>query len=173
VQSAKWLNLRDEHAPIAYRRGGPTYVSAFENVGCYRRIAMALWTYYCYDDGREEDIWHRWFRLRAERDDRLMDNHAAVLARLDQRQAWGPPDVKPLSGKLREIRLSGDVEWRLLGGFGHERGSFVIVLICNHKQRRYDPPDALKTAAKRLREIQRDPKKVRLSARPRSRQRPE
>ena len=67
------------------------------------------------------------------------------------------PDYRPsLGGALREL---GELRWmsnkkqhRLIGYFDGD--TFIAVLGCTHKQKRYDPADALDTAARRKRQIE-------------------
>jgi hypothetical protein len=63
------------------------------------------------------------------------------------------PAFKILGGGLAELRWqSGGVQYRILGRrIG--KNEFLMLVGCTHKQRIYDPPEAFKTAKRRLDEI--------------------
>jgi hypothetical protein len=71
---------------------------------------------------------------------------------------WQMPNYRP---SLKGYKELGELRWasenkqhRLLGFFG--KGYWYAVIGCTHKQQRYDPPDALETARRRKRQIERD-----------------
>lgn len=116
------------------------------------------------------DIWSAWY---SQADQRSRGQHDDRFEALEVREAyeWREPLSKALKGNskaLVEIRVTGDVEWRLLGYFGPkgERHVFTFLLICHHKGKIYAPPDALKTAVKRMKAIEAGKAKVRRCARP-------
>lgn len=70
---------------------------------------------------------------------------------------WHDPHGKKLKNEdpLYEIRYKADKRsTRALGFFAPDGCTFVIVLICYHKGRVYDPPEAFKSAHKRIAQLQ-------------------
>ena len=70
---------------------------------------------------------------------------------------WQRPHYRELTGAcqgLGEIRVSAEVEWRLIGRRDTAEDSFTVLIICRHKDRNYDPRDALETAMRRWHEIE-------------------
>lgn len=70
---------------------------------------------------------------------------------------WQEPQAKKLKNEdpIYEIRYKADDRaTRALGYFAEDGCTFVIVLICYHKDRVYTPPDAIQSAHKRLKQIQ-------------------
>lgn len=70
---------------------------------------------------------------------------------------WQEPQAKKLKNEdpIYEIRYKADKRaTRALGYFAEDGHTFVIVLICHHKGRVYDPPDAFKSAHKRIKHLQ-------------------
>lgn len=132
----------------------------------YRKNVIFMWSYRCYDDGQATTLWQRWYDATPA----AQGSHTSVFDILEQQVQWRPPWTK-LVGKKKaivEVRLSGAdrIEWRVLGFYGSQRQEFVIVAICNHKGRVYDPPDILDTAIKRRNEILKDPTKAISCVRP-------
>lgn len=75
---------------------------------------------------------------------------------------WDARDFKPLRRGLSEFRfVSCKQQLRLIGFFWPPRqpfdvaGNYTFLIGCSHKQRVYDPPDAMKTAAERMANLQR------------------
>jgi hypothetical protein len=100
------------------------------------------------------DDWRSGLPLGLPRSD--VDAFLKVLAKLE---TWDPPHIKALQGKslrgLSELRWkSGRVPYRLIG-YAQERYEYVLLIGCTHNQRKYDPPSALETAAKRWEQIKR------------------
>jgi hypothetical protein len=92
-----------------------------------------MWTFRCYDDGGEPDLWHRWYASNPD----YQGSHDAVFDVLENRQAWGPPFAEFLDKQNRivEVRLSGRVKHRILGFYSAARWEFIIVGTCFHKQK--------------------------------------
>lgn len=70
---------------------------------------------------------------------------------------WQEPYVKKLKNEdpIYEIRYKADNRaTRALGYFAEDGCTFVIVLICYHKGRVYEPPGAFKSAHDRIKQIQ-------------------
>jgi hypothetical protein len=83
-----------------------------------------------------------------------LDQFLNVLAK---KAYWTYPDIDSLKGSkykgLSELRWqSGRVQHRLIG-YAEEATVYVLLIGCTHKQRRYDPTDALDTAADRKKKI--------------------
>jgi hypothetical protein len=101
----------------------------------------------CYPSGDEPDMWTKW---HSAQDDAVKGKHATAMRFLTAGH-WKEPHFKPLGGKakgLSEICIHSEVQWRLIG-YRSEKETFTVLVICNHKNRVYDPKDAFKTAAKR------------------------
>jgi len=88
------------------------------------------------------------------------DMDALILIWKTQKK-WDSNDFKMLGGGLSEFRFrSCKAQLRLIG-FHWPRsplgavGNYTFVLGCSHKQRVYDPPEALTTAADRMENLQR------------------
>lgn len=63
-------------------------------------------------------------------------------------QNWVYPDFKWLGNGLGEFRWKSENKQHRLIGFFYN-GIFALLIGCTHKQRRYDPTDALDTADRR------------------------
>ena len=126
-----------------------------------------MWKYYCYDNGRPDNLWSDWYH---KRDEQTKAQHDQVWEMLEQRGShqWEIPWAKHLGESLIEIRVSGNVQWRILGYYGPkgERKAFTILLICNHKQNIYQPHDAINTARKRLKMVEQNNSMVKSCDRP-------
>ena len=127
-----------------------------------------MWKYYCYDNGRPDNLWSDWYHKRDEQTKAEHDQVWEMLEQLKPHQ-WRTPMAKYLGESLIEIRVSGNVQWRILGYYGPkgERKVFTILLICNHKQNRYQPHDAINTARKRLKMVEQNNSRVKSCDRPR------
>lgn len=70
-----------------------------------------------------------------------------------QKNEWQSPQAKKLKGEdpIYEIRYQANKrQTRALGYFDDHEQTFVIVLICFHKDRVYHPADAFKSAHKKI-----------------------
>lgn len=124
-----------------------------------------MWTWVCYDDGEDVDLWSRWYQGV---DDDVRGIHDVRIDYLEPRPAaqWREPYTKRLNHGIVEIRITGPVQHRLLGFFGTTRAQFTIVLSCTHKMNVYSPKDAKRTAAKRKMAIESGVANVRICKRP-------
>ena len=95
-------------------------------------------------------------------DDLSAENRGAVWAKIrflkqQPRHYWRRPQFDELHGDgdgLGEIRFKLDrVQNRLIGFFGPDRTEFTIVVHATEKGKRYSPPNAIKTAQARKKEI--------------------
>lgn len=110
-------------------------------------------------------MWQRWFDGTPD----AQGSHTAIFDGLEQRLQWQEPWSKVLdkNNKIIEVRITGPIQWRVLGFYGDKRNEFVVVAVCNHKGKIYSPPDIKKTAVKRKKEIEKDPGKAPSCVRPR------
>ena len=116
-----------------------------------------MWTYRCYDDGSDPNLWQRWYVQNPD----AHGSHDAVFRMLEQMKAWREPHAKLLKNydQLVEIRLSGDLEHRIFGMYAAGR-QFIVLATGYHKQKVYSPKDVLKTATKRKKEVLLDPERT-------------
>jgi putative component of toxin-antitoxin plasmid stabilization module len=81
----------------------------------------------------------------------------AFLKTVAKKENWDYPDIGPMKGVcqgLTELRWkSGRVPHRIIG---YQTGDFEYLMLigCTHNGKKYDPPNALETAARRRGEIQ-------------------
>jgi hypothetical protein len=125
---------------------------------------MAMWVYRCYNDGNSPHLWKGWYDGHAA----YRGTHDAIFDILEQQVAWKEPWAKFFDkpNRIIEVRLTGDVKYRILGFYGQARMEFIVLGICSHKQRVYDPPDIRKTAVRRKSEIEKNPAKALRCVRP-------
>ena len=126
-----------------------------------------MWKYYCYDDGSPDNLWSDWYHNCDEQTKAQHDQVWEALEQLKSHQ-WEMPLAKHLGKSLIEIRVRGNVQWRVLGYYGPkgERNAFTILQVCNHKQNRYQPHDAINTARKRLKMVEQNNSMVKSCDRP-------
>lgn len=111
---------------------------------------MVLWTYKCYDDGGELNLWQRWYIQNPT----YQGSHDGIFDIIEQQTAWtNTIYTKPLGNDLIEVRLSGPRQWRIFGFYGSKRREFVIVATGFHKDQVYEPKDIKKTAVKIIKAI--------------------
>jgi hypothetical protein len=98
--------------------------------------------------------WQDWYDNETE--DRDQARHDEVFETLEQRPIWrGLGFYEPLADGdgLIEIKIKASKQWRIFGYTGPERHQFTITMICHHKQKIYNPPDAIETGKKRMKDI--------------------
>ena len=113
---------------------------------------MELYTYQCYDDGCQVNLWQRWYNENAD----FQGTHDSIFGILEQQQQWAKPHTKMIKngGGLIEVCLNGQIQWRIFGYWGSSRRrQFIVVAVGNHKQKVYSPKGILKTAQKRMNDI--------------------
>jgi len=77
-----------------------------------------------------------------------------LLDILSKKATWSEPEFKRLNDGLGEIRWkSGKVQYRVIGCAWKHPPGYLLLIGCTHKQRIYNPPDAIATADKRRRGI--------------------
>lgn len=91
----------------------------------------------------------------------------AVLTILEAvpRQYWRRPQFDVLSGDqykgMGEIRFNAkDKTYRVFGFFGPDRSQFTLLIGCEKKGGNLDPRNALETAAKRKKMVERDKERI-------------
>jgi hypothetical protein len=111
-----------------------------------------MWTYRCYDDGRQPNLWRRWY----ESNPNFRGSHDSIFEMLETRVNWGPPHTRYLDDENRivEVRLSGKVKHRILGFYSDVQLEFIVLGTCIHKQRVYTPHGIRDTVVIRKNEIQ-------------------
>ncbi|MBI3799143.1 MAG: type II toxin-antitoxin system RelE/ParE family toxin [Deltaproteobacteria bacterium] len=82
-----------------------------------------------------------------------------LLQILERTREWREPAFKRLQGKkyrgLGELRwLTERVQYRVIGCNGPGRGEYTLLIGCTHKSQVYNPPNALDTAAQRMKSLQ-------------------
>lgn len=77
-----------------------------------------------------------------------------VFTFLEQRAVWSSPYYTQLTngGGIGEVRINTEIPHRI---FGYQNGTtFNVMIIGSHKERVYSPRDVIKTAKRRMREVQ-------------------
>lgn len=78
-----------------------------------------------------------------------------ILDILSKKAEWKYPEFKRLEDGLGEICWKCDnKQHRLIGCSWKSPNGYLLLIGCTHKQKIYDPPDAIVTADKRPRGIQ-------------------
>src|SRR5579872_5956125 len=79
----------------------------------------------------------------------------ALLDVLSKKAEWKYPEFKRLEDGLGEIRWKcDDKQHRVIGCWWKNPHGYLLLVGCFHKQRVYNPPDALETANRRRRGLQ-------------------
>jgi Phage derived protein Gp49-like (DUF891) len=117
---------------------------------------MADWQGQCYDDGKTRNLWRQWY------DDTpaCQGSHDSTFRIIEQLTMWRGPHARKLSNGVIEIKLTGGVEWRIFGLYGKAQQVFIVVAIGYHKGKVYTPKGILKTAKKRMKEVESNPGKA-------------
>lgn len=116
--------------------------------------------FYCYDDGqgtpdangRRPNLWERWY---AEQNAATQGRHDTVLRMLRSITIWRDPFFHGLGGKgIEQILIhTKERQWRILGYRNATLTEFTALVTCHHKDRRYYPKDAERTAVRIMKEI--------------------
>lgn len=117
---------------------------------------MLYWTFWTYvsPSGRS-DLQQEFDRYND--DDREAFSRAVAHLAVSPQSEWHDPHGKKLVGKekLHEVKYKANrCATRAVGRFLPSTDKFAITVICTHKQKIYDPPEALKTAARRADQIE-------------------
>jgi hypothetical protein len=75
---------------------------------------------------------------------------------ITNKEHWDEPHAKKLTNEdpLYEIKFKANrCATRALGHFDQASASFIVTVICTHKQNVYKPPGAFRTAHKRIQQI--------------------
>jgi hypothetical protein len=83
---------------------------------------------------------------------------------LNWREPW--TKIFDKNERIVEVRLSGDVEWRVFGFHTGVRQEFAVLGVAHHKGKVYAPPDIRATLIKRKKEVEADPGKAVTCERP-------
>lgn len=91
-----------------------------------------------------DDPWRSWY----ERQDKRVRAKHDVTMRFLEAGNWSRPHFRSLTNYdgLGEIRISAQLEHRLIGYRGPVGFDFTVLISCTHKGKKYDPQDALNTA---------------------------
>lgn len=120
---------------------------------------MAIWTYFDYVSPAGNNLIVKWL------DDLTIQERSdldAMLEIMSKQMHWQKPDFKWLSGKkyqgLGEVTFKSEqgTPLRLIGTKGDTPNSFIFLIGCSHRERIYDPPDAIDTAVKRKKKLAQD-----------------
>jgi hypothetical protein len=125
-----------------------------------------MWTYRCYDDGSQPNLWRCWFDSAPD----CHGSHESVFKGLEQMDQWKKPwtDFFDKKNRIIEVRLVGNVEWRVFGFFSAaQRREFIVLATGFHKQKVYTPPKIRKTLVARKKEVEANLGKAPICVRPR------
>jgi hypothetical protein len=113
-----------------------------------------MWIYRCYDDGNQPNLWRRWYDSHLD----TQGSHDSVFGGLETMVNWREPWTKFFNKAERiiEVRLSGDLEWRIFGFHSGAKQEFIVLDIGYHKQGVYTPRGLRKTLVKRKKEVESD-----------------
>jgi hypothetical protein len=109
-----------------------------------------------------------WYQSLDDEEQRIFDNLLKTNSKADTPKDWN--GSKMLQGEAKPEAIwewrfhPHGVQQRVLGIFGADRKHAIFLIGCNHKQKVYVPPDCIKLAIKRARQV-RDGK-VNLNGRP-------
>jgi hypothetical protein len=125
-----------------------------------------MWKYRCYDDGGNPNLWTRWYRGTPD----AQGSHDSVFEGLESMVNWRKPwtDFIDKDARIIEVRLSGDVEWRVFGFHSGAQREFVVLGIGYHKGKVYTPHGIKRTLIIRKKEIESNPEKAKPCERPTS-----
>lgn len=120
----------------------------------YRKKAMAVWTFRCYDDGHEPpNLWQRWYDDHPE----VHGKHDAILRIIENQPVWNNEHYTDnMPGDVVEIRVpTKQLQWRIFGHYHNAgRQQFVVTTIGWHKGKQYKPRGVVGTAALRKIEVE-------------------
>lgn len=116
---------------------------------------MANWTYRCYDDGKEPNLWQRWYESRPL----VQGAHDNAFETLESEPIWKGGHIRKLvnANGVHEVKFKGNDkrEWRVFGFFDNRiRQQFIVVEIGYHKKQNYTPRGVIKKAINRKKEIE-------------------
>jgi hypothetical protein len=107
-----------------------------------------------FDYGTEIEAW---YQLLSEEEQDTLQTLLKLNSKAETPNGWTGCKMLQGEGKAEKVwewrfNLEG-VQQRLLGIFGSKRKEAIFLIGCNHKQKVYKPPDCLKTAIKRAKEV--------------------
>lgn len=117
---------------------------------------MAIWTFRDYISPTGVNDVRPWCDELSVKAQARLD---AILEHMGAMKSWGGKEFKRLSGDayqgLGEIRFNdGGVPHRLIGTNGPGKGEYTFLIGCTHKDKVYDPPNAMDTAAQRRKQLE-------------------
>jgi|GEM_PF-1298957 len=116
----------------------------------------ALWTFFDYVTKSSNPI-EAWLSVQPEGVQDLFNGLIKDNRKIDDPKKWG--GSRKMKGALKESGIWEyridyvNVQYRLLGIFGHFRKQAIFLIGCTHKMKVYDPHNCLETAIKRARAI--------------------
>jgi hypothetical protein len=119
-----------------------------------------IWTFNEFVSSGDRPTITEWYSSLNPAVQAIFDDRLAFLA-IHPRTQWQMPEFRILSGRegregLSEIRWKAcGVQWRVLGFFSPGVMDYIMLIGCNHRQNRYDPTDALETAIRRKKSVER------------------
>lgn len=123
----------------------------------------ALWQYYDYGT-KERNLINDWLSVQPEMVKDLFESVFKTNRKINDPKNW--IDSRPMEGLLKKEKIGeyriehANVQYRLLGIFGHSRKQAVFLIGCTHKMRVYNPHNCLNTAIKRARIVRADQKGI-------------
>ena len=114
---------------------------------------MEHWTYQCYVDRPQGNLWTDWYKDNPS----AQGAHDAAFDQLEQLEAWREPNAKHSENGdgLIEVQFkAGGVQWRIFGFYRRGvRRCFVVVAIGNHKGRVYQPKTVIGSAKQIMKDM--------------------
>jgi hypothetical protein len=117
---------------------------------------MDVWQFMDYISPQGRNMIADWYAGLLTQEQSDFDALIQVLAKMRQ---WQEPAFKRLKGRayrgLGEIRFTSErKQHRVIRFFGPNPQQSTLLIGCSHKQRIYNPPEALDTAARRKHDIE-------------------
>jgi hypothetical protein len=128
--------------------------------------ARKLWTFKEVESSSGRPIISEWYSLRPPAVRAVFDDRISFLG-IHERKDWQLPEFRMLRGRegkegISEVRWKEEgLQWRVLGFFGTGKMEYTMLIGCVEKYPNYDPPDALETAVKRKKSVERGERKTR------------
>lgn len=116
---------------------------------------MLLWRFLTYVNRAGKPVVQQQIDLLDEYGKQTFERQIQHLA-ISKKEHWDARHIKKLKNEdpLYEIRFkSNRCATRALGYFDQTSASFIITIICTHKQNVYKPPGAFRTAHERIQHI--------------------
>ena len=124
---------------------------------------MANWNYKCYADGKASNLWQIWYDKMSQA---VQAKHDVAFEILETMTTWSMPKAKYLGDGVYEVRLNGNVAWRIFGYIEDGGQVFVVVAIGYHKDQVYKPRSVIPTSIKRIKKIKKNTAEAKNCERP-------